>query len=57
MPQTMSKITPLSNYPLLHDYDFKDRNTRLRKGDVIQVLEADRDDYWLVRPENDKQLV
>ena len=44
-------------YPMLGDYTCKDKNVHLSKGDIIEVMDMEKETMWLVRLENDKQQV
>lgn len=44
-------------YVMLEDYTCKDKKVTLRKGSIVEVLDTEKEDKWLVRFEKDKHQV
>ena len=44
-------------YTILDDYTCKDKKVTLRKGSVVEILDTEREDMWLVRLAKDKHQV
>lgn len=44
-------------YTMLDDYTCKDKKVTLRKGSIVEVLDTERENMWLVRLAKDKHQV
>lgn len=47
----------LSRYYLRDDWNCKEKNFQLLKGNTVEVLDMEKKDEWLVRLEKDREKV